>query len=29
VLTAIDGWPPLFKTVGEAHYARPAILEVL
>jgi Xaa-Pro aminopeptidase len=29
VLTTIDGWPALFKAVGDTEYARPAILEVL
>jgi Xaa-Pro aminopeptidase len=28
VLTAIDGWPVLSKAVGDAEYARPAILEI-
>jgi Xaa-Pro aminopeptidase len=29
VLTAISGWPVLSEAVGDAEYARPAILEVL
>lgn len=29
VLTAIDAWPKLSMTVGDASYARPAILEIL
>jgi Xaa-Pro aminopeptidase len=29
VLTSIDGWPLLSVVVGDAEYARPAILEVL
>jgi antitoxin VapB len=29
VLTAIDGWPILSVTAGDAPYARPAILEVV
>jgi Xaa-Pro aminopeptidase len=29
VLTAIDGWPDLYASVGSAEYVRPAILEIL
>jgi Xaa-Pro aminopeptidase len=29
VLTAVEGWPELSVAVGEAAYARPAILEIL